>query len=177
MQIRPERASEHGMVETIHALAFGGQREAKVVARARRSKRHLPDLSLVAVLDERLVGHVLFSRVGLEDEYGVLRLASVLGPLAVHPEFQHQGVGAALIEAGLEQLENLHEALVIVRGRPQYYAHFGFVPAEQVGIGAPFATQPGEYMVKPLGAYKVAWRGTVRYPVAFCEVGYPTQFE
>lgn len=176
MEIRPERTDEYALVEQIHRLAFGGEQEARVVAQVRRSPFYVPELSLVAVVEGRPVGHILFSEVGLQDKQSVMRKVVVLAPLAVHPAFQNLGAGRQLVEAGLARLEVLGVSLVLVRGHSHYYPRFGFVPSEQLGIRPPFAVAPLEYMVKPLLAYTPEYRGIVRYPAAFAEVGYPVEY-
>lgn len=176
VEIRPERPEEYARVEQIHTLAFGGSQEARVVALVRRSPFYRPELSLVAVVEGEPVGHILFSEVGLQDETGVMRRVVVLAPLAVHPAFQNLGAGKHLVEAGLARLEALGAPLVLVRGHAHYYPRFGFVPSEQLGIRPPFAIASQEYMAKPLSAYTPAYRGIVRYPAAFAEVGYPVEY-
>ncbi|MCX7601880.1 MAG: N-acetyltransferase, partial [Meiothermus sp.] len=81
MEIRPEQPEEYALVEQIHTLAFGGPQEARVVAEVRRSPFYMPELSLVAVMEGRPIGHILFSEVGLQDETGVMRKVVVLAPL------------------------------------------------------------------------------------------------
>ncbi len=176
MEIRPERQGEYEIVERIHALAFGGQAEARVVAQVRGSPFYIPELSLVALVEGRPVGHILFSEVGLQDEQGLMRRVVVLAPLAVHPELQNQGAGKRLVEAGLAGLEARGVPLVLVRGHARYYPRFGFVPSVQLGIRPPFEVAPEEYMARPLSAYTPAYRGRVRYPAAFAEVGYPVEY-
>ncbi|WP_297852158.1 GNAT family N-acetyltransferase [Meiothermus sp.] len=176
MEIRPERADEYALVEQIHTLAFGGEQEARVVAWVRRSPFYIPELSLVAVVEGRPVGHILFSEVGLQDESGPVRKVVVLAPLAVHPGFQNLGAGKHLVQAGLARLEALGAPLVLVRGHAHYYPRFGFVPSEQLGIRPPFAVAPGEYMARPLSAYTPQYKGVVRYPAAFAAVGYPVEY-
>lgn len=176
MQVRPEEPQEYQTVEQIHALAFGGPREAAVVARVRQSPHYIPELSLVALEDEQVIGHILFSYVGLQDDQGLMRKVVVLAPLAVHPDVQNRGAGKLLIEEGLRRLEAMQVPLVLVRGHASYYPKFGFAPSTRLGIRPPFAIAQEEYMAKPLAAYSPEYQGTVRYPAAFAEVGYPAEF-
>ncbi|WP_337870979.1 N-acetyltransferase [Meiothermus sp.] len=176
MEIRPERPEEYAMVERIHERAFGGAQEARVVALVRQSPEYIHELSLVAVVEGRPIGHILFSYVGLQDTQGVMRKVVVLAPLAVQPEFQNLGAGKRLVEEGLARLDAMGAPLVVVRGHAHYYPRFGFVPSVQMDIRPPFDIAPEEYMAKRLSGYTLQYKGIVRYPVAFAEVGYPVEF-
>ena len=116
--------------------AFPTGAEADLVERIRAAGALRPDLSLVAELDGAVVGHILLSPVTLETGGGaepVLELA----PLAVVPERQRQGIGSALVIAGLDAAEVRDEPLVLVLGHPWFYPRFGFRPASAFGIRAP----------------------------------------
>jgi putative acetyltransferase len=84
-------------------------------------------ISLVAVLDGHIVGHIAFSPVtmtdGTPDWYG-------LGPVSVHPDFQGRGIGKALILEGLSRLKGLKAKGCCLVGHPQYYQQFGFKNVE-----------------------------------------------
>lgn len=98
----------------------------------------MPLLKLVAQLDGGgLVGYVLFSSARIAGA-GRLLKAYILAPLAVHSDFQGQGVGRKLIEAGLKRLSRSGVELVFVLGHPGYYTRFGFSPAGRFGFDAPY---------------------------------------
>ena len=86
-------------------------------------------LSLVALSDGKLAGHVIFTPCGINTQPGN---ASLLGPLAVAPDWQRQGVGGALVRAGLQRLEGDGTELVCVLGDPGYYSRFGFAREQAV---------------------------------------------
>jgi len=96
-----------------------------------------PVLSLVAIFNGRVVGHVLFSRVGLKPT-GQDVSAALLAPLAVHPDFQSRGIGSQLVAEGLRQLSDSGVELVFVLGHPGYYRRFGFSAAGIQGFEAPY---------------------------------------
>lgn len=177
MMIRPERRTEYRMVELIHECAFGGKREADVVRSVRHSAGHRPEWSLVFEESGQIMGHVLFSYVGLERDDQTIRRIAVLAPLAVLPERQRRGVGSALLAYGTESLESLSEPLVVVRGDIAYYGQFGFEPSFKVGIRPPFEVAPDHYLVRILPAYSRNYRGTVRYPATFKAVGYQAEWD
>jgi putative acetyltransferase len=177
LEIRLETMLDFDRVETIHTLAFGGPNEARVVAAIRRSKQHRAEYSLVAQVGTEVIGHILLSAVGLEDEYGVMRKVLVLAPLAVDPNHHGVGVGSALVTESLRRSEAADEPLLLVRGHAAYYPRFGFQPSSHLGIHAPFAVLEDQYMVKTFRAFHPDFCGTVRYPSAFAAVGYSVEIE
>lgn len=161
MIVRPETASDAAAIRAVIDQAFEGHphsdgSESDIVERLRTTGRL--SLSLVAEVDDQLVGHVAFSRVtwdGAGDWYG-------LGPVAVSPGSQARGVGRALIDAGLGRLRAADTAGCVVFGDPDYYGRFGFGPDERlVYEGAP----AGYFMALAFG--RVEGCGAVRYDPAF----------
>ena len=86
-------------------------------------------LSLVAFADKALAGHVIFTRCGIA---GGNEKVALLGPLAVAPAWQRQGIGSAIVRAGMQMLENVGASHVYVLGDPAYYSRFGFAPEASV---------------------------------------------
>jgi len=170
--IRPEREGDHQAVHDLTAAAFGREDEARLVERLRQSDAFIPPLSLVAVAEERVVGHVLFSRIGIESPTGAGAVpALALAPLSVQPEFQNRGIGTRLVREGLKRSWQLGHTIVVVVGHPSYYPRFGFSPAGAGGLEAPFAVPDEAFMALALvpGALD-GISGLVRYPPPF-EVG------
>ncbi|MBG1262029.1 GNAT family N-acetyltransferase [Nostoc commune] len=165
INIRCETLPDYTVIAEVNTLAFGQENEAKLVEEIRHSDRYIPELSLVAEVENVVVGHILFSYIGLvgEETLQVLGLA----PLAVHPKFQRQGIGSALIKAGLEIAEAKKEAIVIVLGHPEFYTRFGFQPSVVYEIESPFPVPEEFFMVKPLQSYQESYKGKVVYPAAF----------
>lgn len=124
-------------------------------------------LSLVAVEDDRVVGHILFSPVTIESEAEV-RAAAGLAPLAVLPELQRSGIGSRLVRAGLEECRNAGHECVVVLGHPDYYPRFGFVPAICYGVRCEFDVPDEAFMVIELREGALRGRaGTARYQPEF----------
>jgi len=96
-----------------------------------------PVLSLVTTVDDKVIGHVLFSQVRLKPP-GQDVSAALLAPLAVHPDFQSRGIGGRLVAEGLRQLSGSGVDLVFVLGHPAYYPRFGFLEAGIKGFEAPY---------------------------------------
>ncbi|WP_135080980.1 N-acetyltransferase [Terasakiella sp. SH-1] len=107
----------------IHRLAFGEEDEAKLVDNLLKDDSAQPCLSMVAEQDGQIIGHILFTKAGIK---GTKLNASLLAPLAVHPDFHFKGTGRRLIKAGFKELADQHVDLVFVLGDPNYYTKSGF---------------------------------------------------
>jgi len=127
IEIRNERPVDIPAIRDVNRLAFGQDQEANIVEALRSNGA--ASLSLVATLGNRVVGHVMYSpaRVGLV-------IGAGLGPVAVLPEHQHQGIGRQLIEAGNRQLKDTGCPFIVVIGHADYYPRFGFTPARPLGL-------------------------------------------
>jgi putative acetyltransferase len=171
--IRPETAEDYAAIHEVNALAFGREVEARLVEALRRLPDFIPDLSLVAVEADRVVGHILFSPIVIETKDGAVP-ALALATLAVRPEFQYQGIGSALVRDGLERSRALGHRIVVVVGHPAYYPRFGFAPARARGLEAPFPVPDDAFLALELvpGALDGV-AGMVRYPPPFEGVGPP----
>ena len=90
-------------------------------------------LSLVAVENDRIVGHVLFTPVTIESDNAV-HGALTLGPIAVLPSLQRRGIGSRLIEYAFEECRRLGHRIIVLVGHPEYYPRFGFVRAASRGL-------------------------------------------
>jgi len=95
-----------------------------------------PLLSLIALHDRSIVGHILFTKAEVTVFAEVE--SAILAPLAVEPGFQNRGVGGSLINEGLKRLSEVGVKLVFVLGHPSYYPKFGFEPAGRHGLDAPY---------------------------------------
>jgi putative acetyltransferase len=171
------RREQSGDVEAIHsvtAAAFrgvahsaapvepgGDPGEATLVSWLREDAGWLPPLSLVAVEDGQVVGHVVCTRAHVED-HPVLGL----GPLSVLPRRQGSGIGTALMHAVLAAADALDEPLVGLVGEPDYYRRFGFVPARSSGITPPDPSWGDYFQIRALTRY-AGQSGPFRYAAPF----------
>jgi putative acetyltransferase len=130
--IRYEEQRDAVAVRRVNEQAFGRKAEADLVDALRRRK-DITLISLVAVEEEDVVGHILFSPVKVASKEGDWE-AMGLGPLAVKPERQRRGIGSELVEAGVVECRQLGYEAVVVLGHPDYYSRFGFVCSRQLGI-------------------------------------------
>jgi putative acetyltransferase len=168
MNIRPERLSDHSTVYAINAEAFETDAEAGLVDALRMQAS--PIVSLVAEIgdhDESLiVGHILFSPVALSGhtDFAIMGLA----PMAVLPEYQHKGIGSALIYAGIEACKKLDIQALIVLGHPEYYPKFGFISSTRFGIASQYSVPDDVFMAMELEPNSLEGRsGVVSYHSAF----------
>ena len=165
--VRDERPEDYAAVYRVNALAFGQEGEAALVERLRGACAHI---SLVAVEDEQVVGHIFFSPVAVESE-GAAFEAVGLAPMAVLPEFQNRGVGSRLVRRGLEECARRGHGVVFVLGHPEFYPRFGFTPAKAKGITCEYPVPDDVFMVLELKPGALGGRtGLVRYRPEFAGV-------
>jgi putative acetyltransferase len=165
VEIREERETDFAAIGEVNGRAFGQELEGKLVDALRGNGAGL--LSLVAVMEEQVVGHIFFSPVTIGGDCVV----AGLGPMAVLPEFQRQGIGSRLIQAAIEGLEAQGLAAVIVLGHHEYYPRFGFVRASSVGISCEWEVPDEAFMVRVLDAEKMRGvGGTAKYREEFSSV-------
>ncbi len=120
LRIRTEDAADRETIGQINRLAFGQDDEGRLVDALREGG--FMRLSLVAEVDGQAMGHILFSAIRIVDG------GEIVNALAVAPERQRQGVGSALVRAGLDRCRNDGHRIVIVVGHPGFYPRFGFSP-------------------------------------------------
>jgi len=122
-------------------------------------------LSLVAVEESNIVGHILFSDLLIETEHAVLHAVS-LAPMAVIPQYQRRGIGSALVRRGLEVCRERGKSIAVVLGHPAYYPRFGFSAELAKNLRGPYSGDAWMAVELIPGALDGV-KGTVRYPEAF----------
>ncbi|MDU1890416.1 MAG: N-acetyltransferase [Dysgonomonas sp.] len=147
IDIREENANDFPAVYNVHFTAFGRNDEARLTDRLRLSKAFIPQLSLVAQTDNKIVGHILFTKITISNDVdGGATESLSLAPVAVVPEMQRQGIGAMLIRRGLEIARELGYKSVIVLGHKDYYPRFGFISTQKWQIKPPFNVPKETFM-------------------------------
>ena len=173
VSIREEAAADQQLIWDVNADAFPSHAEADLVDRLRQGSAAA--VSLLAArteegLIEQIVGHILFSPVELIGYQKKLKIFG-LAPMSVLSNYQNQGIGSKLVEAGLSKCVELGCDAVVVLGHPNYYPRFGFVPAFKYEIKSEYDVPDGVFMVKQLTLGALAsCRGVVRYHHAFSEL-------
>ena len=130
LTVRAETVKDQQAVFDVEREAFGQPVQARLVDELR--KRADPTLSLVAEIDEAVVGHIFFSSVSFDDS--ARPLVCQLSPLAVEPGRQRYGVGSTLVRAGLRACATAGWKAVFLLGDPRYYSRFGFEMADSWGL-------------------------------------------
>lgn len=163
--IRPEVPGDAGALRALQESAFGRADEAALVDALRDAGRSL--VSLVAVVDRELAGHLLYSPVHIGAGDDALPGAG-LGPVAVLPAMQGRGIGTALIEAGHRHLREQGCAFVVVLGEPAFYSRFGFEPAGRRDIHCQWVVPEEAFMLLVMDSPRMAGvTGLARYAAEF----------
>ena len=163
VSIRRETARDYAGVREANEEAFGTPLEAGLVDALRASAGAI---SLVAAIEDRVIGHILFTQVTIESPVHVS--VAGLAPMSVRPGYQHQGVGGQLVRAGLMECRQQGYVAVVVVGHPGYYPRFGFVSAQAKGLTCEFPVPPEVFMVAELRAGSLdGLSGVVRYRPEF----------
>jgi putative acetyltransferase len=168
IEIRTERLDEIEPVRRVHEQAFGRSAEARLVEILRAANKAL--ISLVAVNQGEVIGHILFSAVSISTAPQHFQAVG-LAPVGVLPAHQRIGIGSTLIREGLERCKTAGYAAVVALGDPRYYSRFGFTRAIDHRLANEYGAHE-EFMVLELQQRALApVSGTVRYQPEFRESG------
>ena len=165
LTIRPETSEDVRSIRYVNERAFGRNTEAELIEKLRNQAKLA--ISLVAVQNDKVVGHIAFSPVVIESKsssFGAVALAT----MAVLPEYQHKGIGSQLVLAGLKGCRLLGYEIIVVVGHPDYYPRFGFVPARPKGIECEFEAPEEAWMILEIREGALAGRrGTTKFQPEF----------
>lgn len=146
MIIRQENNKDHNEIYNLVKEAFktaehSDGNEQDLVIELRKGDAYIPELSLVAEVDEKIAGQIMFSKAKIGDKTVI-----VLAPLSILPKFQRKGIGSALIQEAHKIAKDLKYQYSLVLGSEKYYPSFGYVPAELFGIEVPEGIPPENFM-------------------------------
>lgn len=173
--IREELPTDYTATEKVIMQAFANEifsdkKEHLLVNRIRKSDAFIPQLSLIALEQNKdMIGHLLLSKIKIIDgDHAIDSLA--LAPVSVIPGYQNKGIGSQLIHTSLKRAKDLGYRSVIVLGHKDYYPKFGFKPASLWNIQAPFEVPDEVFMALELTPFSLEnVQGVVQYPKAFAE--------
>ncbi|MCW8311200.1 MULTISPECIES: GNAT family N-acetyltransferase [Sphingobacterium] len=170
--IREEKQEDRPYVFKLIEAAFKeavytDHQEQFLVERLRKSQAFIPELSLVAVFAEQIVGYILLSRIkikGVNIDHDSLAVA----PVAVLPEYQNKGIGGLLLKEAHERAKMLGFASAILLGHASYYPKFGYKEAACFNIKLPFDVPSENSMAIELVENGLSGiEGRVEYPPEF----------
>jgi putative acetyltransferase len=149
IEIREERAGDLAAILDVNQRAFEQDQEANIIDALRSNGAVM--LSLVATLNSKVVGHIMYSPISIGNDVA----GAALGPMAVLPEHQRQGIGSKLVETGNRRLKEAGCPFIIVLGHPDYYPRFGFRPASTYGIRCEWEVAENVFMLLVLDQAKM----------------------
>ena len=168
IEIRSEIPEDCAAIRRVHEAAFGGSIEATLVEMLRNTGKAL--IALVAVTDQQLVGHILFSPVTVADCPEAFRAVG-LAPVGVLPAFQNMGIGSRLVRQGLLDCKRDGYDAVVVLGNPHYYSRFGFLRASDHQLDNEYHAHEAFMVIELNQAALQEARGLVKYPPEFRAAG------
>ncbi len=151
INIRQETPSDYQVVEQIGEAAFqnmeqSDQSEHLLVARLRTAAAFVSELSLVASLEEKIVGHILLTKIKIKTEQTAFE-SLALAPVSVHPNYQRQGIGGQLITHAHAIAKDLGFSSIVLVGHEDYYPRFGYQEAAKYGVKVPFDAPSANVML------------------------------
>jgi len=165
IEIRDEKPGDIVAIHTVNREAFGQEQEANIVDALRQNGA--ARLSLVAIVDDQVVGHIMYSPITIDEKLE----GAALGPMAVLPQFQRQGIGSRLVRTGNDRLRREGCPYVIVLGHAQYYPRFGFRPASTYGVTCEWEVPDNVFMLLALDEKRMQGvAGKSRYRAEFSQV-------
>jgi putative acetyltransferase len=164
VEIRDETPADHAAIREVVRRAFDEENVAELVDHLRADGVVIA--SLVAVENDQVVGHILFSETPIDTDHGVIAGAT-LSPLAVVPERQGIGIGSALVERGIGVCRERGRGAIIVVGHPTYYPRFGFSAELASAVRSKYSGAGEAFMALELMPGALAGGGTARVPAAF----------
>jgi len=164
IEIRDEQPGDVDAVREVNRQAFDQEQEGRIVDALR--ERGAAILSLVAVADGVVVGHIIFSPLTVGPVVG-----AALGPMAVVPAHQRQGIGGQLVMRGVERLRERGCPFIVVIGHPEFYPRFGFRSAGAQGLTCQWDVPAEAFMVNILNPQAGgSLRGRARYREEFSTI-------
>ncbi|USG61877.1 N-acetyltransferase [Sneathiella marina] len=145
-QIIHERPEDAAQIEPLLEKCFGPERFKKTAYKIRKKLKPIPELSFVIEESEKLLATIRYWPITI----GIDTNALLLGPIAVDPERQGEGLGVSLIQKSLQVAQGLGHQIVILVGDPEYYEQFGFFSATKCNLSMPGPVEDRRFLVREL---------------------------
>ncbi len=174
VQLRQEKETDFTAVFDLIKEAFESEQmsdhqEQFLVERLRNSNAFIPELSIVAEIEDKVVGYILLTKLKIKNnrnEFDSLALA----PVCVLPAYQGKGIGGRLIEHAHTIAQKLGHRSIVLLGHENYYPKYGYLQADRFGIELPFDVPKENCMAIELVENGLKGiRGVVEYPKEFYE--------
>jgi len=166
--IREEQERDYDEIYRLHHEAFGRKEEAELISELRKNDGII--ISLVALLSNLIVGHILYTPCKINSHRNELTGAA-LGPMAVLPAYQKKGIGRKIMEESIEIISEAGYPFIAVLGYPEYYSQFGFTPASKQGLQCQWDVADNAFMILPLDSEHMGGiTGTVFYRPEFSKL-------
>ena len=167
MLIRKEKTEDYEIIYSVVKDAFDSAEhsdgnEQDLVNALRKGEAFIPDLSLVAEIDEKIVGHIMFTRAKVGED-----TILVLAPLSVLPDYQGKGIGISLIKEGHKIADELGYEYSVVLGSQKYYPKAGYLPAHKFGIKPSFDVPSENFMAYKIKEGAPDIHGVIKYAEEF----------
>lgn len=161
--VRQETQDDIRAIDVVHMSAFQGDDEVTMIDALRGSSTFIPELSLAAEFNGRIVGHILLTKVRLLRDSGGMDILA-LAPMAVVPSQSHRGIGSELVKSALEKAKSMGYKAVVVAGHPEFYQRLGFSPASRWGLHANLSVSNDVITAMELEEGALSGGGNVIYP-------------
>ena len=169
IKVRAETSDEIKAIDVVHLSAFEGDDEVGFIDSLRNSSGYIADLSLVAEFNGRIVGHILLTKIHLQQgNKGSDILA--LAPMAVVPSQSHRGIGSELVHKAIEEAKKHGFKIIVVIGHPEFYQRFGFKPVSNWKLGSNLSVDQDLITAIELQPEALKDGGNLIYPSQFSKV-------
>lgn len=149
ISLRHEFATDYQSIKQIYYKSFGRDDEARAIEGLRTYMRYIAEFSLIAEMENRIVGHCLFFPVRIVRNH--IKFASLaLAPICVHPEYYGENIETRLLEAGISIAEEIGCTSILAIGSWEFFSKFGFELAQKWNIKACFNVPEQYFLVKEL---------------------------
>lgn len=140
------RPNDTAEIENLLDLCFGPDRFKKTAYKVRKNSEPIEELSLIALQGDEITASIKYWPLTVGGKEG----AVLLGPIAVHPDHQGEGMGVGLIKKTMQMARDMGFKLVILVGDPEYYERFGYVSAFDNGLDLPGPVEAHRFLVAEL---------------------------